>query len=94
MDTTGTNTIPSIIHQLILIHNSNAVRVMSRKYQSIIVSIPGLKVKGDDTSSKMSNMIAEVANAQAKQGWKLISITPALVRDGALQKVIITMEKN
>ena len=39
-------------------------------------------------------MIAEVTNIQAKGGWKLVQITPALVRDGALQKVIVTMEKD
>ena len=37
-------------------------------YQSIIVKVPGLKVKGDDTSSKMSDMIAEVTNDNAKKG--------------------------
>ena len=67
---------------------------MAHKYQSLIVKVPGLKVKGDDTSSKMSDMISEIANAQAKEGWKLLQITPALVRDGALQKVIVTMEKD
>ena len=63
-------------------------------YQSITVKVPGLKVKGDDTSSKMSEMISEIANDEAKKGWKLVQITPALVRDGALQKVILTMEKS
>ena len=67
---------------------------MTLSYQSIIVKVPGLKVKGDDTSSKMSDMIAEVTNTQGKEGWKLVQITPALVRDGALQKVIVTMEKD
>ena len=67
---------------------------MTLTYQSIIVKVPGLKVKGDDTSSKMSDMIGEVTNIQAKEGWKLVQITPALVRDGALQKVIVTMEKD
>ena len=66
---------------------------MSLTYQSITVKVPGLKVKGDDTSSKMSEMISEIANDKAKKGWKLVQITPALVRDGALQKVILTMEK-
>ena len=67
---------------------------MSLTYQSIIVKIPGLKVKGDDTSSKMSDMITDATNTKAKEGWKLVQITPALVRDGALQKVIVTMEKD
>ena len=66
---------------------------MSRTYQSIIVSVPGLKIKGDDTSDQLSEMITEISNRHAKGGWKLIQVTPALVRDGALQKVIITMEK-
>ena len=36
-------------------------------YQSITVKVPGLKVKGDDTSSKMSEMISEIANDKAKK---------------------------
>ena len=57
---------------------------MSATYRSIIVKVPGLKVKGDDTSAKMSEMIEEVANFESSKGWKLIQITPALVRDGSL----------
>jgi len=57
------------------------------------VTVPGLKVKGDDTSEKMSGMITEISNREAKKGWKLKQVTPALVRDGALQKVILTLEK-
>ena len=90
MAITGTNTIQSII--LLPILESN-LTVMLRKYKSIIVKVPGIKVKGDDTSGKMSDMISDVANDHAKQGWKLLQVIPALIRDGALQKVIITMEK-
>lgn len=67
---------------------------MSLSYKSLVVTIPGLKVKGDDTSTKMSGMISEVLNEQSKFGWELKQITPALIRDGALQKVILTMEKD
>jgi|TARA_B100000925_G_C21609950_1_gene304237 hypothetical protein len=63
-------------------------------YQSVIVKVPGLKVKGDDTSTKMSEMIEEVLNNESSKGWKLIQITPTLVREGSLQKVILTMEKD
>ena len=55
-------------------------------YQSIIVKVPGLKVKGDDTSTKMSKMIEEVLNNESLKGWKLIQITPALVREGSLKR--------
>jgi hypothetical protein len=51
-------------------------------------------VKGDDTSAKMSEMIEEVLNIESSKGWKLMQITPALVREGSLQKVILTMEKD
>ena len=67
---------------------------MSLSYKSLVVTIPGLKVKGDDTSTKMSGMISEVLNEQSKFGLELKQITPALIRDGALQKVILTMEKD
>lgn len=67
---------------------------MSATYRSIIVKVPGLKVKGDDTSLKMSEMIEETANLESLKGWKLIQITPALVRDGSLQKVILTMVRD
>jgi hypothetical protein len=63
-------------------------------YQSVIVKVPGLKVKGDDTSTKMSEMIEEVLNIESSKGWKLVQITPTLIREGSLQKVILTMEKN
>ena len=62
-------------------------------YQSVIVKVPGLKVKGDDTSTKMSEMIEEVLNNESSKGWKLMQITPALVREGSLQMVTLTMEK-
>ena len=49
MAITGTNTIQSII--LLPILESN-LTVMLRKYKSIIVKVPGIKVKGDDTSGR------------------------------------------
>ena len=67
---------------------------MSATYRSIIVKVPGLKVKGDDTSLKMCEMIEETANLESLNGWNLIQITPALVRDGSLQKVILTMVRD
>ena len=66
---------------------------MHRVYKSVVVTVPGLKVKGDDTSEKMSGMITEISNREAEKGWKLKQVTLALVRDGALQKVILTLEK-
>ncbi len=92
MGITGTSITQNTILQLILNFYDFFIW-MSATYRSIIVKVPGLKVKGDDTSAKMSEMIEEAANFESSKGWKLIQITPALVRDGSLQKVILTMER-
>ena len=51
------------------------------------------KVKGDDTSTKMSKMIEEVSNIESSKGWKLIQIT-RFGKRRLTQKVILTMEKD
>jgi len=67
---------------------------MSKSYKTLVVSTKGLRIKGDDTSAELAVIIDQKSNEMSKDGWVLLSITPSLMSEGALIKLMLTFMKN
>ena len=66
---------------------------MSSSYKTLVVKAKGIRIKGDDTSSELALEIDRKAMQMDKEGYKLLSITPSLMSEGALIKVMLTFVK-
>ena len=66
---------------------------MKQNYQTCVITTKGLRIKGDDTSVEIASEIDSKSNEMGTQGWELISVTPSLMSEGALIKVILTFSK-
>lgn len=67
---------------------------MTKSYKTLVVSTKGLRIKGDDTSAELAVIIDQKSNEMSKDGWVLLSITPSLMSEGALIKLMLTFMKN
>jgi len=67
---------------------------MNKSYKTLVVSTKGLRIKGDDTSAELAVIIDQKSNEMSKDGWVLLSITPSLMSEGALIKLMLTFMKN
>jgi hypothetical protein len=63
------------------------------KYKTKVIEPKGLRVKGDDTSIQLANILENEANDQLMNGWVVKSVLPSLTSDGALLKLIVLFEK-
>jgi hypothetical protein len=66
---------------------------MSSSYKTLVVKAKGIRIKGDDTSSELALEIDRKSMQMNKEGYKLLSITPSLMSEGALIKVMLTFVK-
>ena len=66
---------------------------MSSSYKTIVIQTKGMRIKGDDTSSELALEIDEKSMEMSKEGFKLLSVTPSLLSEGALIKVMLTFVK-
>ena len=66
---------------------------MHYEYKSISLTPDGIRVKGDDLTEKLAEMINEKSNSHSKNGWRLISIIPSLMSEGAVVRLLITFER-
>jgi hypothetical protein len=66
---------------------------MSSSYKTLVVKPKGIRIKGDDTSSELALEIDQKSMQMDKEGYKLLSVTPSLISEGALIKVMLTFVK-
>lgn len=66
---------------------------MHYEYKSISLTPDGIRVKGDDLTEKLAEMINEKSNSHSKNGWRLISIIPSLMSEGAVVRLLVTFER-
>ena len=66
---------------------------MKSSYKTTVIRAKGIRIKGDDTSSELALEIDEKSNEMCAQVFKLLSVTPSLMSEGALIKVILTFVK-
>ncbi|MEC8865178.1 MAG: DUF4177 domain-containing protein [Verrucomicrobiota bacterium] len=67
---------------------------MSLEYKTIVVSPSGLRVKGDDHSNELAEILTKSMSELAKEGWRVISLIPSMTSQGAVVKMLITAERN
>ena len=67
---------------------------MSLEYKTIVVSPCGLRVKGDDHSNELAEILTKSMSELAKEGWRVISLIPSMTSQGAVVKMLITAERN
>jgi len=66
---------------------------MNQSYKTVVVGTKGLRIKGDDTSTELASFIEQESIKMSSEGWKLVAVTPSLMSEGALIKVLLTFEK-
>jgi len=62
-------------------------------YKTIVIKAKGIRIKGDDTSSELALEIDQKSKEMSAQGFKLLAVTPSLMSEGALIKVMLTFVK-
>jgi len=62
-------------------------------YKTIVIRAKGIRIKGDDTSSELALEIDQKSKEMSIQGFKLLAVTPSLMSEGALIKVMLTFVK-
>ena len=66
---------------------------MKSSYKTIVIKAKGIRIKGDDTSSELALEIDQKSKEMSTQGFKLLAVTPSLMSEGALIKVMLTFVK-
>ena len=66
---------------------------MVSEYKTMVIESKGLRVKGDDTSSQLAEILEEESNKELLAGWRVHSITPTLSSKGAILKLIVLFQK-
>ena len=67
--------------------------INSYEYKTISISPEGIRIKGDDLSGKLAELLNKRSNEFGKKNWRIISILPSLKSEGAVTKLLITFEK-
>jgi hypothetical protein len=62
-------------------------------FKTIVIRAKGIRIKGDDTSSELALEIDQKSKEMSTQGFKLLAVTPSLMSEGALIKVMLTFVK-
>jgi hypothetical protein len=57
---------------------------MTSSYKTLVIQTKGMRIKGDDTSSELALEIDQKSTEMSKEGFKLLSVTPSLLSEGAL----------
>ncbi|MDG0964379.1 MAG: DUF4177 domain-containing protein [Opitutales bacterium] len=63
------------------------------EYKTISISPVGIRIKGDDISEKLAELLNKRSNELTKEKWRLISILPSLKSEGAVAKLLVTFER-
>ena len=64
------------------------------EYKVKVISPMGMRVKGDDITDKLSNILELECNKLSKHGWRIISILPTISSEGAVSKLMVTFERH
>jgi hypothetical protein len=64
------------------------------RYKTKVIETNKLKLKGEDISATIASLLEAELNEMAEKGWKIFSITPSLLTEGAVRKLILCFEKD
>jgi|TARA_B110000495_G_C22875412_1_gene510536 hypothetical protein len=63
------------------------------QYKTISISPEGIRIKGDDVSEKLAQLLNDMSNECGKEKWRIISIIPTMKSEGAVTKILVTFER-
>ena len=63
------------------------------EYKTTTIFPDGIRIKGDDISDRIADLMNKIFNDYAKDNWKVISILPSMKSDGAVTKLLVTFER-
>jgi hypothetical protein len=64
------------------------------EYKTVTISPDGIRVKGDDISCKIADLLNVICNKYGKNNWRVISILPSMKSEGAVTKLLVTFERS
>ena len=64
------------------------------RYKTKVIETNKLKLKGEDISATIASLLEAELNDMAEKGWRIFSITPSLLTEGAVRKLILCFEKD
>lgn len=63
------------------------------EYKTISIFPEGMRVKGDDVTEKLTDLLNARCREFADNGWRVISIVPSMKSEGAVAKLMVTFER-
>ena len=63
------------------------------EYKTVSIFPEGMRVKGDDVTEKLTDLLNTRCNEYAEDGWGVISIVPSMKSEGAVAKLMVTFER-
>ena len=63
------------------------------EYKTVSIFPEGIRVKGDDVTEKLTDLLNTRCNEYAEDGWHVISIVPSMKSEGAVAKLMVTFER-
>ena len=63
------------------------------EYKTVSISPEGMRVKGDDVTEKLTDLLNTRCNEYAEDGWRVFSIVPSMKSEGAVAKLMVTLER-
>ena len=65
----------------------------SYQYKTISISPDGIRIKGDDVSERLAQLLNNMSNKLGSDKWRIISIIPTMKSEGAVTKILVTFER-
>lgn len=66
---------------------------MIKGYKTCVIEPKGLRVKGDDTSLQIAEILERESNSMLNAGWVVHSLFPSLSSNGAILKLIVLFQQ-
>ena len=63
------------------------------QYCTKVIETNKMRLKGEDISSDIAEVMEIEINSMNHKGWKLFSVTPSLLTEGAIRKLILCFER-
>ena len=67
---------------------------MNYSYKILMIAPTGLRVGGDDQSTKLSEFLEKQSNELGKKGWEMVTAVPTLSHGGAVSKIMAIYKRS
>ena len=63
------------------------------EYKTVSIFPEGMRVKGEDVTEKLTDLLNARCSEYAEVGWRVISVLPSMKSEGAVAKLMVTFER-